>query len=415
MNASRQQSGSFKDQSHFVLWLALGTGLLALGLVITAASVWRQSRYVETTTRLQADSMVSIIFQLEREFLRTRHELDMALTQAHQARWQDLQKRYDILASRIGLLRENPSVSRLSQSEAYRHVLPELDQLLARTDPFMQAPQQHLQALQGTLHDMVRLGPAVQSLSLAANTLVSLQMEEQLELNHTSERQLFWLLLAQAALLLLASMGLWWRHRTQLNEHAKMRALNLELAAARDLAEQANLAKSRFLANMSHELRTPFNGMLGMMHLLEQDELSPGQRERLATAHQSARHLLDLLNDVLDLSALDADKLRIQPEPLQMTALATEVQQWMQALAKQKNLTLHADLDRDCSGWVLADRTRVRQILLNLISNAIKFTAQGEVRLRVSCQRTSALQVDWTLQVQDTGIGMDSRTVVSKA
>ncbi len=397
---------SRQDNRRFLVALAVVTGLLALGLAITATSIWQQSRHVETTTRLQADSVVSLSFQLEREFLRTRHEISLALSRPASARWQDVQERYDILASRIDLLRDNPSMKRLAQTEAYLGVLPELHGLLLDTDPLMAQPLAHLSQLQAVLQRMTLLGPAVQALSQAANAVVSHQMEEQLRLVQAQERQLLWLLIGQVVLLVLASMGLWWRQRTQWREHQQMKQLNIELAAARDQAEQASVAKTQFLANMSHELRTPFNGMLGMFHLLEQGKLSPVQRDQLATAHQSARHLLNLLNDILDLSALDAGKLKIVPEPVQLRAVIAEVQQWIQVHAEHKNLSLQVYMDRDCPAWVLADPTRVRQILLNLMSNAIKFTEKGGVTVDVR-STTDAGNVNWTFEVRDTGRGMD--------
>jgi len=411
MNQEAVRVFSPQDNRRFLLVLALVTTLLALGLAITAASVWQQSRDVETTARLQADSAVSMSFQLEREFLRTRHELSLALSRPDTAHWQGVQARYDILVSRIDLLRDNPSMERLAQSEAYQLLLPQLQDLLHAADPLMERPSVHLSELQAVVQRLVMLGPAVQALSQAANGLASRQMEEQLSRVLKQERQLLWLLIGQVLVLLLASAGLWWRQRTQWREHRHMQQLNAELAAARDQAEQASLAKTQFLANMSHELRTPFNGMLGMFHLLEQDQLTPVQREHLATAHQSARHLLNLLNDILDLSALDAGKLRICPEPVQLRAIVAEVQQWIQAHAEQKKLLLQVFMDRGCPQWVLTDPTRVRQILLNLMNNAIKFTDTGGVSVDVRCAPTDDEQVDWHIEIRDTGCGMDEATL----
>lgn len=402
---------SRQGNRRFLLGLALVTGLLALGLAITAVSIWRQSRDLEATTRLQTDSAVWISFQLERELLRTRHELSLALSRPETAHWPTVQDRYEILVSRIGLLRDNPSMEQLAQTEVYRKLLPELQALLAQADPLMAQPGAHADALRAVQDRLVALGPAVQGLSQAANGLVAHQLEQQLVRVHAQERQLLWLLIGQVVVLLLASAGLWWRHRTQSRQHQQMQALNAELARARDQAEHASLAKTRFLANMSHELRTPFNGMLGMIQQLEQGHLSPTQREQLSTAHQSAQHLLNLLNDILDLSALDAGKLKIGLEPVQFRQVVNEVLRWMQAHAEEKNLTLEVYMDRDCPLWVLTDPTRVRQILLNLMSNAIKFTEQGRVCVDVRCSPAAQGEVTWTVEVRDTGNGIDEATL----
>ena len=402
---------SHKDNRRYLLVLALVTGLLGLGLTITAITVWQQSRYLERTARLQADSVVAMTFQLEREFLRTRHALQMALTQGAGAEWSTVQQRFDILVSRIELLRENPTVERLARTDVYQQLWPELQTLHAKTDPLLLSPAVAQAGLRGVLEHMMQMGPQVQALSQAANGLVSRQMEEQLSLASTQERQLLGLLIAQAILLMLATVGLWWRHRNQVREHQQLHRLNAELAAARDAAEQANRAKNQFLANMSHELRTPFNGMLGMMQQLEDGPLNEVQRDQLHTAQQSARHLLNLLNDILDLSALDSGKLGIQPEPVQLRHLIHDVQQWVQVMASEKGLSLGVHMDRDCPEWVMTDPTRVRQILLKLLSNAVKFTTQGGVRVDVSSQTDVDGQVLWTLQVQDTGSGMDAATL----
>lgn len=399
------------DHRRFLWLLGLVTGLLALGLAITALFAWRQARDVEATARLHGDSLMAVTFQLEREFLRTRHELQMALTQPTAPQWQRLQERYDILISRIHLLMDNPTVADLKTTEDYQQLMPQLLRLQAMTDPLMEQPSQHPNSLKAVLQRMQALGPAMQALSLTANRQVALRMEEQLNRVQSQDLLMRWMVAAQAVLLLMAASGLWWRQRMQRHEHLQMKQLNQALAQARDHAEQANLAKTQFLANMSHELRTPFNGMLGMISQLEQGNLTPLQRDQLATAHQSAQHLLNLLNDILDLSALDAGKLKITPQPAQMRAVMGEVQQWMQTHAEQKQLGLQVRFNRDCPEWVQVDPTRVRQIMLNLLSNAIKFTEHGQITVDVGCVNRDNACVTWSIQVRDTGVGMDEATL----
>lgn len=400
-----------QDNRRFLLVLAFVTAFMAFAMAITALSVWRQSRMVESYTRLQQDSVVSLSFQLEREFLRTRHELQLALRQPGRKDWQAVQSRYEILISRIKLLKDNPTIAPLATTEAYRSVLPRLQELVQRADPLVTHAPPTMEALEALLDQMLALGPSVQALSQTANNLVARTMEEQLGQVHQQEKQLLWLLIGQVAILMMASLGLWWRHRQQWREHQNLQALNAELARARDAAEQASLAKTRFLANMSHELRTPFNGMLLVFEQLEKTVHTSEQRDLLATAQQSSSHLLNLLNDILDMSALDAGKVNITLAPTSMRELVREVHPWVQALAAQKGLSLNIAMPADGPPWVLADGTRVRQILLNLLNNAIKFTERGGVSLHVQCTMLATDEAHWTLEVKDTGCGMDQQTV----
>jgi CheY-like chemotaxis protein len=188
-----------------------------------------------------------------------------------------------------------------------------------------------------------------------------------------------------------------------------LQQLNRQLLKAKDAAEAADRAKTHFLANMSHELRTPFNGMLGMMDMLNESTLDTAQREQLQMARQSAEHLLLLLNDILDLSAIEAGKLKIRPEPCEVPTLLTKVCELLQVEAARKGLALSLDLQTGPPQTVMVDPTRLRQILLNLIGNAVKFTTEGHVAVELHEANDNG-QIRWTIAVSDTGPGMDERT-----
>ncbi|EFH10391.1 ATP-binding protein, partial [Teichococcus cervicalis] len=178
-----------------------------------------------------------------------------------------------------------------------------------------------------------------------------------------------------------------------------------ELAAARDAAAAAGEAKSQFLARMSHELRTPLNGILGFAQVLLNDpRLAPDQREQLRVLHEASRHLLELVNGLLDLSKIAAGKLELQPQP---TALAPLLERSAALLApevQRKSLQFALDLAPDLPPAVAADATRLRQLLLNLLSNAVKFTPHGgRVTLRA---RTLPDGPGLRLEVEDTGPGV---------
>ena len=173
------------------------------------------------------------------------------------------------------------------------------------------------------------------------------------------------------------------------------------LIAAKEEAESATKAKSAFLATMSHEIRTPLNGVLGMAQAMEGDDLTPAQRERLTVIRQSGQTLLAILNDVLDLSKIEAGKLELEEAEFDVQDLAAGAYAAFTAIAAKKGVDFELTIDKAAHGVFLGDSTRVRQILYNLVSNAIKFTEQGGVRVRVS-RRAGQL----VLSVKDSGIGI---------
>lgn len=182
-----------------------------------------------------------------------------------------------------------------------------------------------------------------------------------------------------------------------------------ELAAeqARAAAEAANRAKSAFLANMSHELRTPLNAILGFTELLTHDPaLTPHQREQLDIIARSGEHLLDLINDVLDLSKIEAGRMTIVEEPFDLPRLLRDLEDMFRLRASAKGLALLFELDSSLVPYVLADAGKLRQILINLLSNAVKFTQQGGVTLRARCDALDDVRQLLVIEVEDTGPGI---------
>ncbi len=181
----------------------------------------------------------------------------------------------------------------------------------------------------------------------------------------------------------------------------RLKALNASLKRARDEANAANVAKSAFLATMSHEIRTPLNGVLGMAQAMARDELSDRQRERLTVVRQAGETLLALLNDLLDLSRIEAGRLELEDGRIDIDALAHGVQATFMTLASEKDVSFELTVSPQAQGAWRGDPTRVRQIVYNLVSNAVKFTARGAVRLGVS--REAGMLV---FKVADTGPGI---------
>jgi signal transduction histidine kinase/CheY-like chemotaxis protein len=400
-------------QRRFLLGLSLTAALLAVAFAIMLAVLMRQNRTVEEATRLQGDSITSLTFQLEREFLRLRSDLALTLRGRGRSQpdWEAVTLRYEIFLSRIELLRDNPSTLKLRTRSEYQELMPHLEQLIADATPLLSTPAPHSEALERLLERLYQLGPDVQALSVASTLVVAGLIEEHVVVLDAQSTQIRWLIGAQVLLLMLAATGLLLRQRRQEQEQAALQALNAELAAARDLAEEANRSKSLFLANMSHELRTPFNGMLGMLDMLGDSPLDPQQRAHMQTARDSAQHLLRLLNDILDMSALESGRILVQPEPVNMRRLIGDVQQLMGSQAQHKGLEFVFEAPARWPDWVETEPTRVRQILYNLLNNAIKFTDKGRVTLGVHCEPGPDGVLHWTFAVSDTGIGMDPATL----
>ncbi|MEO6340947.1 MAG: ATP-binding protein [Caulobacteraceae bacterium] len=174
-----------------------------------------------------------------------------------------------------------------------------------------------------------------------------------------------------------------------------------DLTQARDQAEQANVAKSQFLANMSHEIRTPLNGVLGMVQVMEMAELPAAQRENLTVVRESGEALLQVLNDVLDFSKIEARMMELAAVPFEFEAVARSVVATFAASAANKDIALTFKISDAARGWWLGDPARIRQILLNLVSNAVKFTDLGSVSLAIDAEEGKL-----TLSVTDTGVGI---------
>ena len=193
------------------------------------------------------------------------------------------------------------------------------------------------------------------------------------------------------------------------SEH-KYRALNVELEERvrqrTAQAEQANRAKSDFLASMSHEIRTPLNAIVGMSELIDEAGLSKDQAQYLSIMRNASDTLLSLINDILDISKIEAGKVEIESVPFNLEELASKVSEMMSVRAFKKDVEISCKIDGDVPVFVEGDATRLRQVLMNLMGNAVKFVEKGYVSLHVTKQKTEGDRVDLLFSVRDTGIGI---------
>jgi two-component system, sensor histidine kinase len=398
---------------HAKRWLWIIVTVLMAAFATVATVQWRQLRLLDASVIYEGDNIVWSFFQLESEYLKLRNTLrDIDRSPASLDR-EALQTRYDILVSRVALVEPERTQRHMQSQPIQTETVAQLHAFVAAADEFLGPGAAPIGAA-GVRTVLVRMAPLAQpvhDLALWANDTMASKVGERnalvREQNHISiVLTVFQSLLAIGLAVIVVRQ---WRALEQRGNALERLAARLQ-EARRD-AEAASHTKSAFLANMSHELRTPFQGVLGMIALAEDGPLNEQQAEQLRTARESARHLLSLLNDVLDLSTLENGQLKLMPVPTALHALIADVEALMDGPARTKGIELRMRRDADVPAQVLADPVRLKQILFNLVGNAIKFTDAGTVLLETHVEDDLAWQAALCFTVTDTGIGMDATTV----
>lgn len=238
--------------------------------------------------------------------------------------------------------------------------------------------------------------------------------------------ELIWKILTISIILL--SVIFYWNRKLkqEINEKEKIQkelelernnisSLNEELKKAKDIAENIAKQKSEFLANMSHEIRTPMNSVIGFTEILEKEIKNPLHKEYLDSIKKGGNSLLRIINDILDLSKIEAGKLEIRNESLNPVNMFLEIESIFHSKIISKNINFVLDIDKNIPKYIIIDGVRIRQILFNLIGNAIKFTQKGQIKLKVEniYKDNVKSKIDLLFSVEDTGIGIDEKNLES--
>ena len=346
--------------------------------------------------------------------MRLRNEIQRHIEEPASSRPSAVQLRYDIFVSRVGLVDHARVAGIMADEAAYLPAMAQLREFIVGADQYLgEHPTRPLNpaAMAGLLAQIDTLGTSLHDLSLGASHLLYQRATERNNAVRTQSQLSIALTLFQCLLLITLAFIVVRQFGSLTERRRSLEALADTLGLARSDAEAASRAKSVFLANMTHEIRTPFHGMLGMMSLLQDSRLTPRQASHLDTARESAHHLLQVLNDILDFSQLESGKLQVSPQTVDLPELLSQVENLMHVQALAKGLSLQVDIAPDVPRWVRANATRMKQVLFNLLSNAIKFSNTGTVTLSVTRSAAHGTPARTVFTVTDPGIGMPPATI----
>jgi two-component system, sensor histidine kinase len=408
-----------KLKLSFFRWVVIVVPLMCFAFLPLAMFYTQYKNNALKPLHYSVDAIFPLAYMLEREharFAALAHKELVLNSEQTPVSLQNLKKRYEILISRYLILKNAPSLDVLKELDEYKAAMHAMEAFIKHSDPIIENLGQtdvKPEDIETIFKEIDKNTLQLINLSNAAEIVVYRMNDEQAALLENQGKWVFRLIAVQWFLLIGALLALMIYISKQRVQNIELRRLTAEMREASRHAEQANKAKSMFLANMSHELRTPFQGLMGMLHLLSETPLTNVQLDYAHTALASSRHLLGILNDILDTSAIESGSMALNIAPLNLQNLISDVEALMQSAAKQKKIDFQVVGIETLPVWIEGDAKRLSQIFFNLLSNAIKFTDSGRVLLELTVQ--SATQEGHlpvlSCKVRDTGIGMNAETV----
>lgn len=365
------------------------------------------------------DSIFPMSYLLEREHARfafAAHKEFEHLDEQSFASMQVLKQRYEVMISRFLIIKNTPRLEAMKSLPEFERVEAAMEESIKKIDPIIEKLSRgdaNPDDFKVIFKEIDKNSALLLELTNIAQNVVYRLNDERAALIENQGKWILGLIAAEWFLLIGALVALVLYIGKQRLQNLVLLNVTKQTRAASRQAEQANQAKSMFLANMSHELRTPFQGMMGMLHLLSETPLTAVQQDYATTALASARHLLGILNDILDSSAIESGAMALNVAPLNLPGLILEVEALMLSTANQKNIEFRVVGIKNLPVWIEGDAKRLSQVLFNLLSNAIKFTDTGEVLLELTVLPPASVEQLPVLsfRVTDTGIGMGAKTV----
>lgn len=418
-NAAVKKKRSYRFSLSDRQWVVIVVPLLLLSFLPLSMFYAQYKNSAIKPLQYSIDSILSRSYLLERDharFATAAHNEYEHLAKQSPASIQVLKQRYEILISRFLSIKNLSDLDVLSKLPEFEAVNAGMQEFIIKIDPIMERLDKgevNPDDYKVIFKEIEKNNALLIDLTNIAQSVVYRVNNEQATLVETQGKWIFGLIAAQWFLLIGALLALILYIGRQRAQNLALLKVTKELRASNLKAEQANKAKSMFLANMSHELRTPFQGMMGMLHLLSETPLSNVQLDYANTALSSSRHLLGILNDILDTSAIESGSMALNIAPLNLPHLIFDVEHLMQSAANQKKIEFKVSGIHQLPDWIEGDSKRLSQILFNLLSNAIKFTEAGKVELDLTVLPANSDGVLPVLscKVTDTGIGMSPETV----
>jgi len=373
---------------------------------------WQQRSWLLSAQENQESTVAALIQELAADVTRIRETLNPEQAVYVAADIALLQANSTALLARLSAIQASTASDQLLSRPESTLTLERVQQLQTRTKQWLEDPDRDGKDLVGLINISQGLAQPLANLLASANAIQRQQADTQYERLRKNASDIFQLSVLCLLLTMLTVGTLLLQNRQRAMAEEKSRKLTEYFRETQLKAETASQGKSRFLANMSHELRTPFNGVFGMLSLLGTTPLDSTQADYLKTANASANHLLNVLNDILDLSALEEGKISLQFAPLDVRQVVRDISDVMRPQAEQKKLDFATEVHPDVPQWLLMDAKRLKQILFNLSNNAVKFTGQGGVQIKVKPGVPSTSDnkdyVFLDFSVEDSGIGISS-------